>query len=350
MSALTPASEVILRHSDEFTERRVLFAGDLQDSLPAQLEAAEVRVHTTQYHHWQMLSRALGENVQFGLVTDADFIADCDVLIYYWPKSKQEAQFQLSNLLSLLPVGVDVFVIGENRAGVRSAETILEEICPVSKIDSARRCGLYHGRLEKQPEFDVATWWQDYQVNDVTVKTLPGVFSRDALDAGSNLLLSTFHQEMKGKMLDVGCGAGVLASVLAKRSPKLKLTLSDVNAAALEASRATLAANELEGEVIASNVYSDITGRFDIIVSNPPFHEGLQTSLHAAETLIRGAATHLQIGGQLRIVANAFLPYADLLDATFGSHEVLAQTGRFKVYVAILGRPPRDPKKKKSKR
>ena len=35
MSAFTPASEVILRHSDEFTTRHVLFAGDLQDDLPA---------------------------------------------------------------------------------------------------------------------------------------------------------------------------------------------------------------------------------------------------------------------------------------------------------------------------
>jgi len=59
MSALTPASEVILRHSDEFTGRRVLFAGDLQDDLPAifvdECEAEEVRVHTNQYHHWQGL-------------------------------------------------------------------------------------------------------------------------------------------------------------------------------------------------------------------------------------------------------------------------------------------------------
>ncbi|MCX2957988.1 MAG: hypothetical protein N6V49_04080, partial [Serratia symbiotica] len=52
MSALTPASEVMLRHSDEFIKRRVLFAGDLQDTLPALFAATEVRVHTQQYHHW----------------------------------------------------------------------------------------------------------------------------------------------------------------------------------------------------------------------------------------------------------------------------------------------------------
>ncbi|ETK04756.1 hypothetical protein T229_07205 [Tannerella sp. oral taxon BU063 isolate Cell 5] len=47
---------------------------------------------------------------------------------------------------------------------------------------------------------------------------------------------------------------------------------------------------------------------------------------------------HLNSGGELRIVANAFLPYPDVLDETFGFHEVIAQTGRFKVYRAIMTR------------
>jgi 16S rRNA (guanine1207-N2)-methyltransferase len=139
-------------------------------------------------------------------------------------------------------------------------------------------------------------------------------------------------------VLDVGCGAGVLAAVLASHSPKVRLTLCDVSAPAVEASRATLAANGIEGDVFASNVFSEVNGRFDMIISNPPFHDGLQTSLEAAQTLIRGAVRHLNSGGELRIVANAFLPYPQVLDETFGFHEVIAQTGRFKVYRTIMTR------------
>lgn len=338
MSAFTPASEVLLRHSDDFEQSRILFAGDMQDDLPARFECADSRAHTQQYHHWQVLSRQMGERVRFSLVAEQSDVADCDTLIYYWPKNKPEAQFQLMNLLSLLPVGCDIFVIGENRSGVRSAEQMLAEYVTLNKVDSARRCGLYHGRLDKKPSFDAEKYWDEYQLDGLTIKTLPGVFSRDGLDVGSQLLLSTFTPHTKGKVLDVGCGAGVLSAVLASHSPKVRLTLTDVGASAIEASRATLAVNGIEGEVFASNVLSDVTGRFDMIISNPPFHDGVETSLEAAQTLIRTAVRHLNSGGELRIVANAFLPYPKVLDEVFGFHEVLAQTGRFKIYRAIMTR------------
>lgn len=338
MSAFTPASEVLLRHSDDFAQRRVLFAGDLQDDLPAHFETATSRAHTQQFHHWQTLDRQMGERVRFSLVADASDVADSDTLIYYWPKNKPEAQFQLMNLLSLMPMGSDIFVVGENRSGVRSAEQILADYSPLNKVDSARRCGFYHGLLEKQPTFDAEGYWNSYALDELTIKTLPGVFSRNGLDVGSKLLLSTLTPHTKGKVLDVGCGAGVLATVLASHSPKVRLTLSDISAPAIEASRATLAANGLGGEVLASNVFSEVQGRFDIIISNPPFHDGLQTSLEAAQTLIRGAVRHLNSGGELRIVANAFLPYPKVLDETFGFHEVIAQTGRFKVYRTVMTR------------
>ncbi|EFQ4789200.1 16S rRNA (guanine(1207)-N(2))-methyltransferase RsmC [Salmonella enterica] len=338
MSAFTPASEVLLRHSDDFEQSRILFAGDLQDDLPARFECAASRAHTQQFHHWQALSRQMGDNVRFSLVAQASDIADCDTLIYYWPKNKPEAQFQLMNILSLMPSGVDVFVVGENRSGVRSAEQMLADYAPLNKVDSARRCGLYHGRLEKQPQFSLESWWAEYSIDGLTIKTLPGVFSRDGLDAGSQLLLSTLTPHTKGKVLDVGCGAGVLSAALASHSPKVRLTLCDVSAPAVEASRATLAANGLDGEVFASNVFSEVKGRFDMIISNPPFHDGMQTSLDAAQTLIHGAVRHLNSGGELRIVANAFLPYPKILDETFGFHDVIAQTGRFKVYRTVMTR------------
>lgn len=100
----------------------------------------------------------MGDTVRFSLVAEAADVAECDTLIYYWPKNKPEAQFQLMNLLSA--AGGSGIVVGENRSGVRSAEQMLAEYAPLNKVDSARRCGLYHGRLEKQPTFDADAFWR----------------------------------------------------------------------------------------------------------------------------------------------------------------------------------------------
>ena len=78
MSAFTPASEVLLRHSDDFESARVLFAGDLQDDLPARLDTVASRAHTQQFHHWQVLSRQMGENARYSLVAEAGDVADCE--------------------------------------------------------------------------------------------------------------------------------------------------------------------------------------------------------------------------------------------------------------------------------
>ncbi|MDF4405459.1 methyltransferase, partial [Vibrio parahaemolyticus] len=135
-------------------------------------------------------------------------------------------------------------------------------------------------------------------------------------------------------VLDLACGNGVLATVIGTQNPDVKLTLSDVSASALDSAASTLEANKLTGVVIASDAYSDIHDKFDWIISNPPFHDGLNTSYSAVENMIYQAPKFLKKGGHLRIVANAFLPYPDLLDKAFGSHEVLAKTGKFKVYQA----------------
>ena len=108
--------------------------------------------------------------------------------------------------------------------------------------------------------------------------------------------------------------------------------MTDIHAMALESARKTLSENQLQGEVYASDVFSDIEGKFDLIISNPPFHDGIDTAYRAVTELITQAKWHLNQGGELRIIANAFLPYPELLRQHFGDYEVVAQTGKFKVY------------------
>lgn len=326
---LSLESEVLERHFALFERKSLLFFGDVRDdfALRLQSQAKNVAVFSSYFDYARHHS-----HVTFGL--ECDFNAE--LAVFYWTKNKQECQFQLFQWLSQCQVGQEMLIIGENRAGVRSAEKMLEPFGHIAKIDSARRCSLYHFSLNKIPDFNCKTFWKSYRLQALEIFALPAVFSSAELDNGTKLLLSTFNKadRLNGKVLDLGCGAGVIGVTLKQQFSSIKLTMSDIHAMAIESSNRTLAENQLEGDVIASDVFSHITDRFDLIVSNPPFHNGIDTAYEAVESLIIQAKNHLTKGGELRIVANAFLPYPDLLDKAFGTHEVLAKSTKFKVYSA----------------
>lgn len=327
---LSPESEVLVRHLPQFAAPNVLLFGDFRDDFATQLNEANQINHFSSYFN-VAISRP---SVEFGLLCHTA----AEVAIFCWTKNKQECQFQLFQWLSEQKVGQQLWIVGENRSGVRSVEGLLSPLGDIAKIDTARRCSLYHFVLQKVPTFDCNHFWKSYRLHDLNIFALPAVFSAAELDSGSALLLSTFESQstIKGRVLDLGCGAGVIGSSLKARFPTIQLTMSDIHAMALASARRTLEENKLEGDVVASDVFSHLNQRFDLIVSNPPFHDGIETNYQAVERLIEQAKVHINRGGELRLVANSFLPYPDLLDKAFGCHQVLAKSTKFKVYSVKL--------------
>ncbi len=329
---LTAPSQLLERHQVTLSTRHLLFAGDLQDDYCRQFSPHHTSVYTHYYHHARRLLPWLGSSrVHCTLLPERSLTAVCDTVLYYWPKNKGEAQLHIFSLLAILPVTTDWWLVGEQRSGIRHVEPLLSPFGIVTLVDTARRCRLYHFRCTLPPPFDLLNYWDRYNYQGLTIKTLPGIFSRDGLDTGSQLLLEQLPA-LQGRVLDLGCGAGVLGVVAKQRYPAIQLTLSDVQAPALAATQATLAENQLSGSVVASEGFSDLQGLFDVIITNPPFHEGRQLSTQATAAWIRDARDYLAPAGRLLLVANAFLPYATLLDQTFGSHQLLANQSRFKLY------------------
>ncbi len=110
---------------------------------------------------------------------------------------------------------------------------------------------------------------------ELRVVSLPGCSAMAAWIAAALLLLGQLQALPGGHLLDFGCGAGVLGAALKRRYPASRLTLLDVDAFAVESSRLTLAANGLDGEVIAADGIDGAPRELAAIVSNPPFHQGV---------------------------------------------------------------------------
>ncbi|MGR5118638.1 16S rRNA (guanine(1207)-N(2))-methyltransferase RsmC [Vibrio astriarenae] len=338
MSAYIAPSQVAQRQLEYFSGKHVLVAGEVEDLFPVELQqyCESVSVFTTHYGYYRKIKQY--DTIQSQFAAEFTLETPADLILLYWPKAKAEAEFLLNMLLSKLGKDTEIVVVGENRSGVKSIEKMFKPFGPITKYDSARRCSFYWGQCQEAPEhFELQDWFKQYQVTyqnqPLTICSLPGVFSHGEFDIGSRLLLDNLPN-LSGRVLDFGCGAGVLGAVMATLNPGIELSMCDISALAIASSQETLRANGLDGKVFASDVYSDIDGKLDYLVTNPPFHSGLDTSYSATETLLAEAPKHLNHQGQMFVVANSFLKYIPIIEQAFGQCQTLDKTNKFAIYQA----------------
>lgn len=109
-----------------------------------------------------------------------------------------------------------------------------------------------------------------------------GVFSKTKVDFGTDVMLRTFLNENKKleniRILDIGCGYGVVSVVLKRFFEKAKILSTDVNERALELTKENIQKNNRtdDFEVRKSFVFDNISENFDVILSNPPIRAGKQ--------------------------------------------------------------------------
>ncbi len=127
-----------------------------------------------------------------------------------------------------------------------------------------------------------------------------GVFSKNKVDYGTDVMLKAFLKNKVNdniRLLDIGCGYGVVSVVLGTFIKNIKITLSDVNERALDLSAMNLENAQIsEYKKIKSNVYNSFNGEdiFDVIMSNPPIRAGKELIFKIYE----GAYDRLAMSGE----------------------------------------------------
>ena len=126
-----------------------------------------------------------------------------------------------------------------------------------------------------------------------------GVFSKDGLDFGSRLLLECIPIEEVGDyVLDVGCGYGVLGIVINKIANK-SIDMVDVNLRAIHLAERNIKENSCDNiKVYESDCYSNVTGKYSCIVTNPPIRAGKKVVYE----ILMNAVDYLEKNGTLFLV------------------------------------------------
>lgn len=155
----------------------------------------------------------------------------------------------------------------------------------------------------------------------MTFLTDAGVFSKKIVDFGSQLLLKCLEVNQGETVLDVGCGYGPLGLSLAK-AYGVQATMVDINTRALDLARRNAEKNNAKATIFQSNIYEQVEGHFDHVISNPPIRAGKQV----VHEIIEKSKDFLETSGDLTIVIQKKqgAPSAkSKMEGVFGNCEIL---------------------------
>ncbi|MEX2333908.1 MAG: methyltransferase, partial [Pseudohongiella sp.] len=237
------------------------------------------------------------------LLCDFDFsgLGSYQRIVYRISKEKMLVHHCINQAIRQLSDDGELFIIGNKQDGLKSiaknaAQTYGQKnntqklgnsylasfTRPANLSDEQMLPSNHYGKLRQ------------VQHKEITFQSKPGVFGWEKVDRGSELLttvLPTIKRYMKSvsSVLDLGCGWGYL--MLATRDWDVETRCAtDNNIAAVEAARTNFADHGLTVDCVADDCASNIRGRFDLILCNPPFHQGFAVSDTLTEKFLAAAS------------------------------------------------------------
>jgi 16S rRNA (guanine1207-N2)-methyltransferase len=260
------------------------------------------------------------------------------------PRQRQEARALLAHAVDHCAPGGTVVACMANDEGARSGESDLKSLAGLAGNLSKNHCRVYWSTVNAATcDADLLSTWRTLdaprQILDGRFISRPGVFAWERIDPASALLAAHLPATLAGRAADLGCGFGYLATELLQRCPGINaLDLYEAEGRALDLARQNLApySDRVSLDFQWHDVTCGVPGRYDVIVSNPPFHaEGAGDRPDIGRAFIAAAAEALRPGGRLWMVANRHLPYESVLDARFGTVRTVTQVGGFKIIEAV---------------
>jgi 16S rRNA (guanine1207-N2)-methyltransferase len=269
-----------------------------------------------------------------------------DVIALDLPKGRKLVRRWLLEAFHLLTRGGAMYLAGAKDWGIQTAIKDAEEIFGEGSLLAYKKGNRILRFLKTRDQIPEKGWWQapgiapgtwhEFQADTpyglITLRSLPGIFSYDRLDKGTALLLPFLHVTPQERVLDLGCGYGILG-IVAALSGAAWVDLVDENLLAIAATQENLHINQIPVvHVFPSDVLSAVEDRkYSLIATNPPFHSGKAVDYRVVQAFIDQSWQALEQGGRFLLVANRFLPYGRMMKKIYPHVEVTLQTNLYQV-------------------
>lgn len=273
--------------------------------------------------------------------SDFDFshISEASLQRIYYRTSKEKAVVHhvINAAARLLKTGGELILAGEKQQGIQTyikkAEQRLGNNAVVKK-DGPARIGVIQKKSmgEVIDDSDYVTLRPVISAENSVFHSKPGVFGWQKIDQGSAFLVSHLAiLAMKDRrLLDLGCGYGYISVMAQKYQPALTHA-TDNNAAAILACKRNFSLNNIAGDVIVDHIGASLAPGYDIVLCNPPFHQGFDVERDLTHDFVAAAARLLTRQGQALFVTNSFVALERVAARYFAKTSVIADNRRFKV-------------------
>jgi 16S rRNA (guanine1207-N2)-methyltransferase len=253
--------------------------------------------------------------------------ASFDVVLCHLPRGREVQRELILGAARVLRSGGHFYFVASTKAGIKGAVAYAREL--FGRCGVVRQKKGYHVAMTVRPRGMQPPEPRDATVTrtimlagvETALVSKPGVFAWDRLDGGTARLVDAMEIDRGDRVLDLGCGTGLAGVAAARRAPEGQVVLVDADLRAVRSAQRTLEANGVgNGEVLLSDGASQVFSGdlFDVVVTNPPFHQGREVDYQVAHQFVRDAREVLRPEGRLFLVSNRFIRYEDLIREAFG--------------------------------
>ncbi|MFE1913105.1 methyltransferase [Streptomyces anandii] len=270
-----------------------------------------------------------------------------DVLLVRVPKSLALLEDQLLRLAPSVHENTVVVGAGMVKEIHSSTLALFERVLgPTRTSQAVRKARLIFCVPDASLERPENPWPYTYAlpegigaVSGRTVVNHAGVFCADRLDIGTRFFLGHLPDGRDARrVVDLGCGNGVVGTAMALTSPGAEVLFTDESFQAVASAEATYKANDVPGHAefrVGDALAGVPAGSVDLVLSNPPFHSHQATTDATAWRMFTGARRALRPGGELWVVGNRHLGYHVKLRRVFGNSQLVAGDPKFVVLKAV---------------